>query len=132
MKVHHIGYLVKKINKAMAAFEDLGYTIKKDIILDEYRQVEICFLEKDGYVIELVSPVSKESVVSDLIKKLGNTAYHICYETDDFEKDLEQLLEKKYIVCSERHEAVAIDGRDVCFLIHPYLGMIELLETREK
>ena len=26
-------------------------------------------------------------------------------------------------------EAVAIGGKNVCFLVHPYLGMIELVEA---
>ena len=128
MKIHHVGYLVKKIDKAKAALERLGYTLVKEVINDEYRKVDICFLEKGGYVIELVSPNASDSVVADLIKKMGNTPYHICYETDCFEQDLEFLQNEKYVLCSEKHEAVALDGRNVCFLIHPYLGMIELLE----
>ena len=63
------------------------------------------------------------------MKKLGNTAYHICYETDSMEMDLERLLQENYVLCSERHEAVALENREVCFLVHPYLGMIELLEA---
>ncbi len=129
MKVHHIGYLVKKIDKAKKAFENLGYVVTQDTVLDEYRQVNICFLEKDGYAIELVSPASKESVVSNLMKKLGNTPYHICYETDNMEAEIERLQEQHYTICSERHEAVAIDGKDVCFMIHPFIGMIELVEV---
>jgi methylmalonyl-CoA/ethylmalonyl-CoA epimerase len=129
MRIHHVGYLVKKLDKALKAFLDLGYSIRQDIVFDEYRQVNICFLEKDGYVVELVSPASKESVVSELMKKIGNSPYHICYETDSFDDDVEKLLDLKYVLCSEKHGAVAIDGKNVCFLVHPYLGMIELLEV---
>ena len=129
MKIHHVGYLVKKTEKAIQAFEALGYRPTREPVLDEYRQADICFLEKDGYVVELVSPVSRESVVADLIKRLGNTPYHICYETDRMEEDLARLQEQHYVMCSELHEAVALDDRKVCFLIHPYLGMIELLEA---
>ena len=126
MKIHHVGYLVKKTEKAIQAFEALGYRRTREPVLDEYRQADICFLEKD---VELVSPVSRESVVADLIKRLGNTPYHICYETDRMEEDLARLQEQHYVMCSELHEAVALDDRKVCFLIHPYLGMIELLEA---
>ena len=77
MKIHHVGYLVKKIDKAIKAFQALGYSYAQETILDEYRQANICFLEKDGYVVELISPVSKESVVADLIKRIGNTP---CYQ----------------------------------------------------
>ena len=129
MKVHHIGYLVKKMEKAKKAFEDLGYTVKQDVVFDDYRQIDICFLEKDGYVVELVSPVSKDSVIANLYKKYGNSPYHICYETDDIDKSIAELQEKNYMVFDEKHEAVAIDGKNVCFMIHPALGMIELVEA---
>ena len=129
MKIHHIGYLVKKIEKAKKAFQDLGYTIKQDVVLDEYRQVDICFLEKDGYVVELVSPISKDSVVYNLYKRYGNSPYHICYETDDFESAVAQLEKQHYMICSEKHEAIAIDGKNVCFMVNPFMGMIELVEA---
>lgn len=129
MRIHHLGYLVKKIDKAIKAFEALGYSITQQTILDEYRQANICFLEKDGYVVELVSPVSKESVVADLIKRLGNSPYHFCYVTDCIEDDISRLQEQHYVMCSELHSAVALNDKRVCFLIHPYLGMIELLEA---
>lgn len=129
MRVHHIGYLVRKIDKAIDSFKDLGYEIRQEVVLDEYRKVNIAFLQKDGCVIELVSPTEKDSVVSDLMKKMGNSPYHICYETENFDEDIQRLLDKKYVICSEKHKAAAIDGKNVCFLIHPYMGMIELLEA---
>lgn len=129
MKIHHVGYLVRKIDRAIHEFEELGFQVTQETVLDEYRKIDICFLEKDGYVIELVSPVSKDSVVHDLLKKVGNSPYHICYETENFDADLESLQQQKYVLCSEKHEAVAIGGKNVCFLVHPYLGMIELVEA---
>lgn len=55
LKIHHIGYLVKKINAAVKEFEHLGFTLIQDITYDNYRKVNICFLEKDGYTIS--SPI---------------------------------------------------------------------------
>lgn len=129
MRIHHIGYLVKKMEKAAAEFEKLGYVVTQETVSDDYRKVDICFMEKDGYLIELVCPKSKDSVVYEYLVKRGSSPYHICYETDAFEEDLNSLLDRRYVICSERHEAPALGGRDVCFLIHPYLGMIELLES---
>ena len=94
MRIHHIGYLVKKMDKAVK-----------------------------------VSPASKESVVFDLMKKMGNTPYHICYETEDMDAQIAALLAEHYVICSEMHEAIAIAGKRVCFLIHPFIGMIELVEV---
>jgi len=70
LTVHHIGYLVKKIDKAIQTFQSLGYEIEQDTVYDDIRKVNICFLTKDGCRVELVSPVSEDSVVSGLMKKI--------------------------------------------------------------
>lgn len=129
MKIHHVGYLVKKFERAINEFEALGYVATSEKIYDDYRKIDLIFLEKDGYTVELVSPTQKDSVVYDLLKKLGNSAYHICYEVSDIDASVSDLTSKGYVCFDEPHEAVAFSKRRVVFLIHPYLGMIELLET---
>ena len=127
LKVHHIGYLVKKINEAIQSFENLGYHIVQETVYDDIRKVDICFLEKDGYCIELISPVSEDSVVYGLLKRFKNSPYHICYETEAFEKDYETLLSNGFIAIDEPTPAPALQDREVVFLTSPSLGMIELL-----
>lgn len=128
MTVHHIGYLVKKIERARQAFEDLGYVALGDIVRDEFRKIDILFLKKDGYCVELVSPYDSTSVVAGLLPRVGNSPYHICYEVDDLAAEVTHLRDKRYVMSSEPAPAPACGGKRVCFLIHPYLGMIELLE----
>lgn len=128
MKVNHIGYLVKKLEKAKKEFLNLGYQVMQEDVYDDFRGINISFLEKDGYVVELVEPVSADSVVGSLQKKVGNSPYHICYEVESIEQAIEELRLKRYVSWDEPHEAKAFGGKRVCFLIHPYLGMIELLE----
>ncbi len=127
LKIHHIGYLVKKINAAIQSFEILGYRILQETIYDDIRKVDICFMEKDGYCIELVSPVSEDSVVYGLLKKYKNSPYHICYETKDFEADYRFLTANGFIAIDEPTPAPALQNRNVAFLTSPSMGMIELL-----
>lgn len=129
LKIHHIGYLVKHIEKAMAAFERLGYAAVSEITFDSFRNIHICFMEKDGYCIELVSPADNTSVVAGLIKKYKNSPYHLCYETPDLENDLAALSEEGFTVIDTPVPAPALQNRRVVFLMNPFLGMIELLET---
>lgn len=128
MTIHHIGYLVKKIDRAIDTFVRLGYTIVQPTIRDMHRKIDVCFIAKDGYTVELVSPFSKESVVAGILKKLRNAPYHICYKVSDIDTVCTELQQEGYVLCAESHEAVACNGKQVCFLVHPYLGMIELLE----
>lgn len=128
MTVHHIGYLVKKIDRAAESFRALGYEALGEICRDEGRGVDILFVRKEGYTVELVSPYTSESVVAGLMKTYKNAPYHICYETADFAAQLEKLEHEGYIRMDEPTPAPAIDGRRVCFLYSARIGMIELLE----
>lgn len=127
LTVHHIGYLVKKIEKAKDAFLSLGYQIEQDTLQDEIRKVDICFLIKDGYRVELVSPYANDSVVSGLMKRYKNSPYHICYETTDFDSALTDLTANGFIAIDTPTPAPALGGRDVVFLNSAVLGMIELI-----
>ncbi len=128
LTVHHIGYLVKKIEKAKDAFLSLGYQIEQDTLRDEIRKVDICFLIKDGYRVELVSPYAEDSVVSGLMKRYKNSPYHICYETTDFDAALTDLTASGFIAIDTPTPAPALGGRDVVFLNSAVLGMIELIK----
>lgn len=128
MTIHHIGYLVKKLERARLAFEALGYGVEQETIRDESRKVDIVFLSKDGYRIELVSPYDSTSVVAGLLARTGNSPYHVCYEVADLDAEIERLRDARYVVSSEPVPAPACGGARVAFLVHPYLGMVELLE----
>ena len=56
MNVHHIGYLVKKGEKAAQAFEALGYEREGGWTHDEVRRVDILFLQKDCLLYTSPSP----------------------------------------------------------------------------
>lgn len=128
LKVHHIGYLVKKMDAAIHSFQNLGYQILQETVYDDIRKVDICFLEKDGYCVELVSPVSDTSVVFGLMKRFKNSPYHICYETTDFEKDYQELINSGFIAIDTPTPAPALQNQEVVFLTNASIGMIELLK----
>ena len=127
LKIHHIGYLVKKMEQAKKTFESLGYQVEQDTVYDHIRKVDICFLNKDGCRVELVSPASPDSVVADLIKKYKNTPYHICYETDDYEAAFAKLRADGFLPTESLTPtpAPALGGRSVIFLVSAAHGMIE-------
>ncbi len=124
LNVHHIGYLVKNINKAGEMFSLLGFEVASELTYDEYRQINIQFMQKDGYMIELVEPADKESVVGKLLKKSGSSPYHICYEVEDLEAVTACLRKKSFVLWEEPHPAPAIEGRDVVFLYSSRIGLI--------
>ena len=132
MIIHHIGYLLKDIRRSIPEFEKLGYTVEVPTTHDEYRQADICFIKNGDYMIELISPTSEESVVWGLMRTKKNSPYHICYITDDFYAELNELAASGYTVASSPCPAPAIGGRRVAFLVNRHLGMIELVEGPQK
>lgn len=129
LKVHHIGYLVKKIDAAASSFEKLGYHTVQAALYDDIRRVNICFMEKDGYCIELVSPAADDSVVSGLMKRFKNSPYHICYETENFEEDYMTLVSEGFMAIDTPTPAPALQGREVVFMTSASSGMIELIKN---
>lgn len=130
MRIHHIGYLVKKIDKAIDAFQTLGYQVTIHSTWDEGREAHLCFLENDGYCVELICP-SKESSLYPLLQKYNNAPYHICYVCDDLEQEIENLKAQKFMVFKEPAPAPVIgENARVAFLMSARAGMIELVEEK--
>lgn len=128
IKVHHIGYAVKNISKSLEMFVKLGYEVKTSTLSDEKRKVEIAFVQNNNYLVELISPLDDESPIKNYLDKIGNTPYHICYETDEIEAAIIDLRKQRYFVIEKPSEAVAFDNQRVAFLYHPNYGLLELLE----
>lgn len=127
LRVHHIGYLVKKIERARRTFEQLGYRTEQDVVYDDIRKINICFMVMGDCRVELVSPVSEDSVVAGLIRKYKNSPYHICYETDDYEEAYAELTANGFLAIDTPTPAPALGGRSVVFLTNAAIGMIELI-----
>ena len=129
MKIHHIGYLVKNINKSITSFTLLGYELESGPVYDEIRKIDIAFLTKEDYRVELVASAAEDSTVAELAKKYENMPYHISYESDDFEKDVDELSKNGFIPIDKATPAPAIEGKEVEFFINANMGMIEVIKN---
>ncbi len=128
MRIDHIGYAVKNIEKAVHSMEPIGYTFES-VIEDRDRNVFLRFGEMDGYRVELVAPMGgQESPVDKQLSAIGPTPYHICYISDDIEGDIERLKASRFKVTCPLAPAVAFDNRRVVFLYSLSVGLIEIVE----
>jgi methylmalonyl-CoA/ethylmalonyl-CoA epimerase len=94
------------------------------------QNVRIAFLEKAGNpLLELVQPMDKTSPVCGTLRKVGVSAYHFCYETNDMQKCIETLEQQRFKVIVNPVEAIAFANRKISFLYHIDVGLIELLEA---
>ena len=128
MKIHHIGYLAKSIDKTEKKFFELGYEVEHATKYDEIRDIKIEFLKNGDYRVELIEPMGENSPMYPLLKRFKNTPYHFCYEVDDMDKAVKDLENKHYTVIHEPQIAPCIDGKKVAFLNNISMGIIELVE----
>ena len=128
MKTHHVGYLVKNIDQSLAIFKNIGFDQKCNIIDDFKRKIKIVFISKDNYLLELISPTSDESIVSKLLSNMGNSPYHIAYESTEFDSEIESLKRKGFILVQKPEKAIAFENKRVVFMYNSNLGLVELIE----
>ena len=128
MKVHHVGYAVKSIEDARKEFELLGFRCESEAVLDSVRKVRILFMTNDRCRIELIEPNESGNPIESILKKVGSSPYHICYESEDIESDARLLKEKGFRVISDVSEAPALGNKNVCFLYSKDIGIIELVQ----
>ena len=129
MKIHHIGYFVKNLEEARQDFQKLGWQILSPCVFDESRKIYIQFMNNpENWTIELVAPAEGCTIFSKRFKSSGSTPYHICYECENIDEKISELVKDNFILIREPQIAVAIDNRRVAFLYSEAIGLIELLE----
>lgn len=68
--------------------------------------------------------------MDNILRKNGTCVYHLCYETGDLEKTVQELRKQNYIPLGPKKESL-INSGDVIFLYHKDNVIIELLEVRD-
>lgn len=114
MRVHHIGLVVKSIEKSRNIYMKLGYISIADIVFDEIQSNRVLFMKSPdcSQTIELIDAVDESSSVYNF--KEGY--HHICYEIDSgstFMEDFKKLNIGK--IFKPPLPAPAINNRSVRF-----------------
>lgn len=129
------------MDRSLAAFRALGYEPvllcdapeHAEYIYAEYRQPDIGFLqqpaEKTGPTayVELIAPKSEDSPIWGLMRTYKNSPYHLCFESDDLEADIQHLRGAGWMIFQPEAPAPAIHDLSVVFLVHRSAGIIELI-----
>jgi methylmalonyl-CoA/ethylmalonyl-CoA epimerase len=131
MKLSHVGIIVKDIEESIKNHEVLfGYKQLGPIVEDHAQKVRVVLMgpSKDAPVkIELISPITEDSPVTDLLKK-RQALYHLCYEVPDIEAAKTKARKSGAIVITKPVEAPLFDNRKICFLFTKDHYVIELVE----
>lgn len=128
MLFHHIGIACNDIDATANAYESCGYKMG-GVIFDPLQNVKICFLSSPtNPMIELLAPVDEESPIVQILDKNGTMPYHICYSVADIRDAIKRLKRQRFLLVSSAKPACALNNKEVAFLYHKDVGLIELLQ----
>ena len=134
MKLSHVGIIVKDIREGIKNHEDLyGYKQLSEIVEDPTQKVHVVLMghsKDDPVTLELISPMSEDSPVTELLKK-RQAIYHLCYEVPDIEEARDKARKNGAIVISKPVEAPLFGDRKICFLYTKDHYVIELVQAED-
>ena len=126
MKFHHVGVACKNIDEEIASISAIHQVVEiTPAVFDEEQNAELALLTlADGTRIELISGKQVETLIKKHI-----TYYHLCFEVDDIDTEIDRLVNAGAFLIAEPKRAVLFNNRKVAFLNVSY-GMIELLNSK--
>ena len=130
MKLHHVGIVVKDLATYGKDYAHiLGLAPDSQVYHDPIQKVNVQFWRDErGMLLELIEPASQDSPVWRSSRK-GGGLDHLCYETPDIEKQIEESIRQGGMIARELNPAVAFGGRRIVFVYFLELGLIEFVET---
>lgn len=135
MEIDHIGIACENINLAKKQYTDLGFVVSKELITDFSRNLDYIFMKNGSLTIELIAKheTNLKSDIDNIIsqkKLIGNKMYHICYVSQNLEKDINEFIKRGYKLIKPPSIAIACDNNIVAFLFHFDHGVVELIDKK--
>lgn len=115
-KIHHVGVVVNSADEAMKFYRDaLGLEVTADRVIED-QGVRGVLLQIGNSEIELLEPTRDDTGVARFLASRGEGMHHICFESDDVNKELDAAREKGIELIDEAPRP-GLAGM-ICFL-HP-------------
>ena len=115
-RIHHVGIVVRRLEDGYRFYRDvLGLRlIKEATVVDQ--GVKAALLQIGESEIELLEPIDPNGGVAKFLAKRGEGLHHVCFATDDVDRELEATKAKGIPVIDQKPR-VGLAGM-ICFL-HP-------------
>ena len=128
MFIDHIGVAVKSLAAAKSIYEKLGVAVSAEEVVDA-EQVRVVMVPLGGSRIELLEPVSEDSVIGKFISKRGEGLHHVSLRVPNLEAAVERLRKDGIRLVTDEIKVGAGGHRYV--FIHPSSAGGVLLELVE-
>lgn len=128
-KIDHIGIAVRDLNESMKTYSLIGCNASKPEEVPAMG-VRVAFIPVGDTRIELLEPISKESVVAKFIEKRGEGIHHICFLVKDIYAAIKYLKEKNFRLIYDQPKAGSENS--LVTFVHPESIYGILLEFRQQ
>jgi methylmalonyl-CoA/ethylmalonyl-CoA epimerase len=130
MKIDHLGIAVRSISDSLKFYtEALGLQLEATETV-ESEGVHVALIPVGESHIELLEPISGDTIVGRFIAKRGEGLHHICYEVEGLEGKIE-TMKAQGVRFLEGYPQRGAKGKLVAFL-HPASANGVLVELSEK
>ena len=127
-KVHHVGVVVRDMERSMRFWRDtLGLQVHKTQLIKD-QGVKAALLTLGDSEIELLEPIVSDNGIAKYLQARGEGLHHICFQVDDVWVDLAEL-KNQGVEMIDQEPRIGIAGR-ICFL-HPRAMQGTLVELCE-
>ena len=134
MKLHHIGIIVKDIQKSLG---ELGkyFEFKETTIptLVKSQKVNVCFLKSSDVYIELIEPIDDDSPVKSMAES-GGGFHHLCFEVDNIFEEIKKAESNGARIIVEPVEG--FEGRLIAIILldmkNTNCNLIEFAEKKKE
>ncbi len=131
--LHHVGFAVASIAAVLDGLaQAIGADSDSQIYEDPLQRVRVAFVRSAaGASIELVEPLGEKSPIASLLAR-GGGLYHVCYEVDDLDRQLEIACAAGATRLRPPRPAAAFAGRRIAWVITKQKLLIEYLEREAR
>ena len=125
MRVHHVGVVARDMQRELDFIRrSMPVVGESPIVRDEIQDIDVCLIHLSGGLsIELVA-----GPIVDELKGRGFTYYHLCFEVDGLDRNLQHLQAAGALCVRGPMPAALFGNRRIAFVMSP-IGLIELLES---
>ena len=115
-RIHHVGVVVPNLEAGLKFWRDtLGLRLTKSATIEE-QGVRAALLKIGESEIELLEPINPDGGVAKFLARRGGGLHHVCFETDDVQRELD-VAKAKGIQLIDQKPRAGLAGM-ICFL-HP-------------
>lgn len=124
IRVHHVGYLVRDIERFAASLP--GLTLK-NLVEDPLQNAKLALYGVgDGSYVELIQPLSSTAFTWAHLNRNGEGLHHVCYEGIPLDA-LDRVLKEHRMIKVRGPMHAILFGRDVVFAVTRQRSIIEFL-----